>query len=188
MCAFAFTLSGSPKNRYHAAFFNIPKAQNMQVSAQKVVSIHYTLTNEDGHVLDSSEGHAPLAYIQGEGNIIPGLENALLGKSAGDTLKVTIPPEEGYGLRDDNLIQAVPKEAFHGVEEILPGMQFHTETADGGQLVTVVDVQGDMVILDGNHPMSGETLNFAVEIIEVRDATSEELAHGHVHGPGGHHH
>jgi FKBP-type peptidyl-prolyl cis-trans isomerase SlyD len=160
----------------------------MQVSAQKVVLIHYTLTNEDGDVLDSSEGHAPLAYIHGEGNIILGLENALLGKSAGDTLKVSIPPEEAYGLRDEGLVQAVPKEAFHGVDEILPGMQFHTDTPDGGQLVTVVDVQGDEVMLDGNHPMSGLTLNFDVEITEVRDATPEELAHGHVHGTGGHHH
>ena len=160
----------------------------MQVSAQKVVYIHYTLTNDDGEVIDSSEGHAPLAYIHGEGNIIPGLENALLGKSAGDTLKVSVPPEEGYGLRDDDLVQAVPREAFHGVDEILPGMQFHTETADGGQLVTVVDIQGDSVILDGNHPMSGMTLNFDVQVTEVRDATLEELAHGHVHGEGGHHH
>lgn len=160
----------------------------MQVSAQKVVFIHYTLTNDDGEVIDSSEGHAPLAYIHGEGNIIPGLENALVGKSAGDTLKVSIPPEEGYGLRDDSLVQAVPKEAFHGVDEILPGMQFHTETAEGGQLVTVLEVQDDVVILDGNHPMSGQTLNFAVEVTEVRNATAEELAHGHVHGEGGHHH
>ncbi len=160
----------------------------MLVSTQKVVFIHYTLTNDDGEVIDSSEGHAPLAYIHGEGNIIPGLENALVGKSAGDTLKVSIPPEEGYGLRDDSLIQAVPKEAFHGVDEILPGMQFHTESPDGGQLVTVLEIQDDMVILDGNHPMSGQTLNFDVKVTEVRDATAEELAHGHVHGPGGHHH
>lgn len=160
----------------------------MLVSAQKVVFIHYTLTNDDGEVIDSSEGHAPLAYIHGEGNIIPGLENALLGKAAGERIKVSIPPEEGYGLRDETLIQAVPREAFHGVDEILPGMQFHTETHDGGQLVTVVDVQGDSIILDGNHPMSGQHLNFDVEVTEVREATAEELAHGHVHGPGGHHH
>jgi len=160
----------------------------MLVSAQKVVFIHYTLTNDDGDVIDSSEGHEPLAYIHGEGNIIPGLENALLGKSAGDRIKVSIPPEEGYGLRDDSLVQAVPKEAFHGVEEILPGMQFHTEAHDGPRLVTVLEVRGDTVILDANHPMSGQVLNFDVEVTEVRDATPEELSHGHVHGPGGHHH
>ncbi len=160
----------------------------MQVSARKVVYIHYTLTNEEGEVLDSSEGHEPLAYIHGQGNIIAGLENALLGKSAGDRLNVSIPPEEAYGLRDEGLIQSVPKEAFHGVDEILPGMQFHTESPEGVQLVTVLEVLDDEVILDGNHPMSGQVLNFDVEVTEVRDATPEELAHGHVHGPGGHHH
>ena len=160
----------------------------MQVSAQKVVFIHYTLTSEEGEVIDSSEGHAPLAYIHGHGNIIPGLENALLGKAAGDKIKVTIPPEDGYGLHDEELIQTVPIDAFHGVDEILPGMQFHTETPEGIQLVTVVKVEGDEVILDGNHPMSGLTLNFDVEVTDVRDATEEELNHGHVHGEGGHHH
>ncbi|PZN80986.1 MAG: peptidylprolyl isomerase [Candidatus Methylumidiphilus alinenensis] len=160
----------------------------MQVSAQKVVHIHYTLTSEEGEVIDSSEGHGPLAYIHGHGNIIPGLENALLGKMAGDKIKVTIPPEEAYGPRDENLIQTVPIDAFHGVDEILPGMQFHTETPNGVELVTVIDVQDGYVSLDGNHPMSGLTLNFDVEVTDVRDATEEELDHGHVHGEGGHHH
>jgi FKBP-type peptidyl-prolyl cis-trans isomerase SlyD len=160
----------------------------MQVSAQKVVLIHYTLTDEAGEVLDSSEGQEPLAYIHGQGNIIPGLEAALAGKAAGDKVKVTIPPEEAYGPSDEYLIQTVPIDAFHGVDEILPGMQFHTETPDGVQMVTVVKVEGEEVILDGNHPMSGLTLNFDVEVTEVRDATAEELSHGHVHGPGGHHH
>ena len=160
----------------------------MQVSAQKVVLIHYTLTDEAGEVLDSSEGQEPLAYIHGHGNIIPGLEAALAGKAAGDKVQVTIPPEEAYGPRDEYLIQTVPVDAFHGVDEILPGMQFHTETPDGVQMVTVVKVEGEEVILDGNHPMSGLTLNFDVEVTEVRDATAEELSHGHVHGAGGHHH
>lgn len=160
----------------------------MQVSAQKVVFIHYTLTDDDGEVIDSSEGHAPLAYIHGAGNIIPGLESALLGKSVGDAFKVSIPPEDAYGVRDDSLVQPVPRQAFHGVDEIEPGMQFHADSPGGGQLVTVVDVQGDTVILDGNHPMSGLTLNFDVQVTEIRDATPEELAHGHVHGAGGHHH
>ena len=160
----------------------------MQVSAQKVVFIHYTLTNEEGEVLDSSQGQAPLAYIHGEGNIIPGLESALLGKVAGDKVKVTIPPGGAYGERDEDLIQSVPVEAFHGVDTIEPGMQFHTETPDGVQMVTVKSVEGDQVVLDGNHPMAGLTLNFEVEVTEVRDATAEEMEHGHVHGPGGHHH
>ena len=160
----------------------------MQISAEKVVHIHYTLTNEEGDVLDSSEGHDPLAYIHGMGNIIPGLENALAGRQVGDRFDVSIAPEEAYGLRDDELIQAVPRSAFEGVDEIEPGMQFHAESPEGMQLVTVIDVMDDEVILDGNHPMAGMTLNFAVEVTDIRDATSEELDHGHVHGPGGHHH
>lgn len=160
----------------------------MLVADEKVVYIHYTLTSDAGEVLDSSSGQEPLAYIHGLGNIIPGLEKALLGKTTGDKLQVSIPPEEAYGLRDENLIQPVPKSAFHGVDEILPGMQFHTQTPEGGQLVTVIQVEGDSVILDANHPMAGLTLNFDVEITNVRDASSEEMAHGHVHGPGGHHH
>lgn len=160
----------------------------MVVAADKVVHIHYTLTNDEGEVLDSSRGHAPLAYIHGQGNIIPGLESALAGRAVGDTFSVSIPPEEAYGLHDESLIQAAPKSAFVGVAEIEPGMQFHAETPEGMQLVTVIEVLDDEVILDGNHPMAGITLNFAVEITEIRDATVEELEHGHVHGPGGHHH
>ena len=160
----------------------------MQISDQKVVHIHYTLTNDDGEVLDSSEGHGPLAYIHGMGNLIPGLENALNGKTAGDKLNVSVAPEEAYGLRDEELIQTVPKSAFQGVQSIEPGMQFHAESPEGMQLVTVVEVNGDEVVLDGNHPMAGMTLHFDVEVGEVREATSEELDHGHVHGPGGHHH
>jgi FKBP-type peptidyl-prolyl cis-trans isomerase SlyD len=169
--------------------FNLSsKAQSMLISAQKVVSIHYTLTNDEGEVLDSSMGHEPLAYIHGTGAIIPGLENALSGKLAGDKLNVRIPPEEAYGERDEGMIQAAPRAAFHGVDVIEPGMQFHAETQDGMQLVTVLEILDEEVILDGNHPMAGLTLNFEVEITDVRDATPEELDHGHVHGEGGHHH
>jgi FKBP-type peptidyl-prolyl cis-trans isomerase SlyD len=160
----------------------------MQIAADKVVQIHYTLTNDEGEILDSSEGQEPLAYLHGFGNIIPGLENALTGRVVGDKFQVTIPPEEAYGLRDDELVQAAPRGAFQGVPEVLPGMQFHAESPDGIQLVTVIDVDGDNVILDGNHPMAGITLNFDVEVTEIRDATAEELDHGHVHGPHGHHH
>lgn len=160
----------------------------MQISANKVVQIHYTLTNDDGEVLDSSKGQGPLAYIHGNGNIIPGLESALDGRIIGDKFQVTIPPEEAYGVRDDDLVQSVPREAFQGVDEILPGMQFHGQSPEGLRLFTVMDVAGDEVILDGNHPMAGITLNFDVEVAGIRDATPEELDHGHVHGPGGHHH
>ena len=160
----------------------------MSVAANKVVTIHYTLTNDEGKVLDSSEGHEPLAYIHGGGNIIPGLEKALTGRAVGDQFNVSIPPEEGYGKRDEDLVQIVPKNAFQGVDEILPGMQFQAQTPEGIQLVTVIKVEGDEVTLDGNHPMADLTLNFSVEITSIRDASQEELDHGHVHGPGGHHH
>lgn len=159
----------------------------MQISTNKVVHIHYTLTDEAGEVLDSSQGSHPMAYIHGLGNIISGLETALTGRRVGDRFQVSVPPEEAYGLRDDELVQSVPKTAFEGVTEILPGMQFRAESAEGMQLVTVIDVEDDTVMLDGNHPMAGMTLNFDVEITDVRDATTEELDHGHVHGPGGHH-
>lgn len=160
----------------------------MQIAANKVVQIHYTLTDNDGEVLDSSEGKDPLAYIHGMGNLIPGLEDALVGRYVGDKFQVTIAPEEAYGLRDDDLVQRVPKDAFQGVEEILPGMQFHAQSPDGAQLFTVIEVADDEVLLDGNHPMAGITLNFDVEVTAIRDATAEEMDHGHVHGAGGHHH
>jgi FKBP-type peptidyl-prolyl cis-trans isomerase SlyD len=160
----------------------------MTISTNHVVSIHYTLTNDAGEILDSSTGNDPLAYIHGIGNIIPGLEAALTGRALGDKFKVSIAPEDGYGLRDNEMMQNVPKSAFQGVDEILPGMQFQAQSPQGMTLVTVVDVDGDEVILDGNHPMAGMTLHFEVEVADIRDATSEELEHGHVHGPGGHHH
>lgn len=160
----------------------------MQIAINKVVNIHYTLTNDAGEVLDSSRGQSPLAYIHGLGNIIPGLENALEGRVAGDKFKIRIAPEDAYGARNDELVQAVPRSAFEGIDEIRPGMQFQAQSPEGVQLVTVVEVIGDQVVLDGNHPMAGVTLNFDVEVADVRDATPEELDHGHVHGPGGHHH
>lgn len=160
----------------------------MTISTNHVVSIHYTLTNDAGEILDSSTGNDPLAYIHGIGNIIPGLEAALTGRALGDKFKVSIAPEDGYGLRDNEMMQNVPKSAFQGVDEILPGMQFQAQSPQGMTLVTVVDVDGDEVILDGNHPMAGMTLHFEVEVADIRDATSEEMEHGHVHGPGGHQH
>ncbi|MCF7968223.1 MAG: peptidylprolyl isomerase [Methylococcaceae bacterium] len=160
----------------------------MQIANNKVVSIHYKLTNDDGDILDSSEGQEPLAYLHGLGNIIPGLENALSGRALGDKFSVTVAPADGYGERDNEMVQSVPKSAFQGVDQILPGMQFQAQSPEGMQLVTVIDVDGDEVILDGNHPMAGITLTFDVEVTEIRDATAEELEHGHVHGPGGHHH
>lgn len=160
----------------------------MEISARKVVSIHYTLTDTDGEVLDTSRDNEPLAYIHGMGNLIPGLESALDGKKAGDRLTVTVKPEDGYGVHDENRVQRVPRSAFTGVDTIEPGMQFHAETTEGLQTVTVIEANDDMVMIDGNHPMAGITLNFDVEVTDVRQASEEELDHGHVHGTGGHHH
>lgn len=160
----------------------------MQIAHHKVVSIHYTLTNEQGEVLDRSPESEPLAYLHGEGNIIRGLEKALEGRTIGERLTVTVTPSEGYGERDESMVQPVPKSAFEGVDDIQPGMQFQAQSEEGIQLVTVLAVENETVMLDGNHPMAGITLVFDVEISAVRDATSEEIEHGHVHGPGGHHH
>ena len=154
----------------------------MQIADKSVVLMHYTLTNDKGEVLDSSEGSEPLAYLHGGGNIIPGLENALTGKKAGDKLKVTVQPQDGYGLRDDSLVQQVPRRAFQGVANVQPGMSFSADSPNGPVRVTVTKVQGDMVTVDSNHALAGEVLNFDVEITEVREATQEELDHGHVHG------
>jgi FKBP-type peptidyl-prolyl cis-trans isomerase SlyD len=161
----------------------------MLISQHKVVLINYTLTNESGEVLDRSPGGEPLSYLHGQGNLIPGLEKALEGKQAGDKLNVRVEPDEGYGVRDDALVQQVPRRAFGGVGDVRPGMQFQAQMTQGHtRVVTVTRLQGDMVTVDGNHPLAGEVLTFDVEVTEVRDATQEELDHGHVHGPGGHHH
>jgi FKBP-type peptidyl-prolyl cis-trans isomerase SlyD len=160
----------------------------MQIAANAVVSIHYTLTNAAGEQLDSSAGQEPLAYLHGASNIIPGLENALTGKAQGDKLSVTVEPEEGYGQVRDELVQDVDRANFEGIDVIEPGMQFMAQTPWGQQPVTVVKVQDDVITLDGNHPLAGQTLNFDVEVVEVREATQEEIEHGHVHGAGGHQH
>lgn len=160
----------------------------MQISSNKVVSIHYTLKNDAGEILDTSAGRAPLAYLHGAGNIVPGLERALEGKTNGDMLNVRVAPEEGYGPRHDALVQDVPREAFQGVGDIQPGMQFHAQGPSGPMVVTVVETNDNSVKVDGNHPLAGETLHFDVEVTDVRDATEEEQEHGHVHGAHGHHH
>ncbi len=160
----------------------------MQIAQNSVVAFHYTLTNDTGEVLDSSEGREPLTYLHGAGNIIPGLEKELEGRQAGDTLNAVVAPGEGYGEQQDQLVQEVPRDAFQGVEGIEPGMQFQAQTQGGPLMVTVTKVEGDTVTVDGNHPLAGQTLNFAVEIASVREASEEEIEHGHVHGEGGHQH
>lgn len=160
----------------------------MEIMADRVVLIHYTLKDDKGAIIDSSVGGEPLAYIQGHGNLVPGLEKALEGKQDGNVVAVSVAPADGYGVRDESLIQRVPKRALQGSGEIKKGMQFQARTDDGMRLFTVTGLAGDMVTLDGNHPLADQTLNFDVQIINVREATGEELEHGHVHGAGGHSH
>jgi FKBP-type peptidyl-prolyl cis-trans isomerase SlyD len=160
----------------------------MSITQDQVVSIHYTLRDDAGEVIDASAAGAPLAYLHGRGNLIPGLERELTGKSAGDRLQVKIAARDGYGEYDSALVQRVPRRALKGVPNLKVGMRLQTQGANGARAVTVTQVVGDMVTLDGNHPLAGKNLNFEVQIAAVREATAEELTHGHVHGPGGHHH
>ena len=157
----------------------------MQIAQNSVVAFHYKLTNEAEEVVDSSEGREPLTYIHGAGNIIPGLEKQLEGRKAGDALTAHVEAAEAYGEKNPQMVQQVPVAAFQGVENVEAGMQFQAQTEQGPLLVTVVDVEGDTVTVDGNHPLAGQALNFDVTIDSVREATEEELAHGHVHGAGG---
>lgn len=160
----------------------------MKIADNTVVTIDYELTDEDGNVLDSSEG-GNFAYLHGASKIIPGLETALAGKSTGDRVSVAVSPEEGYGARDDSRLQAVPRDMFPSDTDIEVDMQFHAEGPDGEVLVvTVASVDGDQVTVDGNHPLAGVNLNFEVNVVDVRGATDEEIDHGHVHGPGDAHH
>lgn len=160
----------------------------MEIAKNRVVSFHYTLRDEQGNVLDASGARGPLTYLHGKNNIIPGLEQALAGKSAGDTLEVAVPPEQGYGPRSDALVQILPRSRFAEAGELTPGMQLRASGPQGARVVTIVRVERDFITVDANHPLAGRTLHFSVEVADVRKATHEEIAHGHVHGPGGHHH
>ncbi len=160
----------------------------MQAEKNKVVTIDYTLKDTDGNLIDESKD-GQFAYLHGADNIIPGLEKGLEGKQAGDSVQVTINPADAYGEVDPAKIQKAPRNMFPPDVEIQPGMQFHAQTPDGQDvMVTVKAVEDDFVVIDGNHPLAGVTLNFDVTVRDVRDATAEEIEHRHVHGPGGHHH
>lgn len=155
---------------------------SLLIGDKLVVTIHYTLTDNTGDTLDSSEGAEPLAYLHGAGNLIPGLEKALVGKTAGATLQATIAPEEAYGEIHAELIETVPPEAFEGVDKIEPGMAFEAQGSDGqARRIVVREVSDEGIIIDGNHPLAGVELNFDVQVVDVREATEEEIAHGHVH-------
>lgn len=153
----------------------------MVIEKNRAVSIHYTLTDDSGKVLDSSEGAQPLTYIHGRGNLIPGLESALNGKKAGDNLKVAVKPQDGYGLRNEEMIMDVPLEALKDVPNLRIGMPLEVQSDNGAFIMVVTEINGDKAKLDGNHPLAGQNLNFAVNVTDIREATSEELEHGHIH-------
>ena len=165
----------------------------MTIQKNSVVFFHYTLTLEGGEEVDSSRGGDPFAYLHGHGNIVPGLEKELLGKEAGDSVKAVVSPEEGYGVEDPALNLRVPKEAFppEALADLAPGMMFQSQHPDDPNqeiILRVVQIDGPAVFVTGNHPLAGKTLHFDVEIVSIREASLEEMAKGHVHGPGGHHH
>lgn len=160
----------------------------MKIEKNKVVSMHYTLKDDKGEIMDSSEGKSPLPFIQGNGQLIPGLEIQLDGKEKGVKMQVTVAPADAYGEFRDDMVFKVSKEGFRGEEELKVGMQVEVELEQGKSIAVVSNVEGDDVTLDLNHPLAGQTLHFDVEIMDVRVATEEELSHGHVHGEGGHQH
>lgn len=160
----------------------------MQVADNMAVSIHYTLTNDKGEVLDSSIGDEALVYLHGEGNIISGLEKALDGKAVGDKFNVRLAAADAYGELMEDRVQVISRAMFEGVDELEVGMQFQADVSDGPGIVTITNIDADNITIDGNHPLAGEPLTFDVEVVAIRAATEEELDHGHVHGAGGHHH
>ncbi|MBI9035052.1 MAG: peptidylprolyl isomerase [Bacteroidales bacterium] len=159
----------------------------MNIAKDMVVAIHYTLKNKNGEIVDSSEGMDPLTYLHGHGHIVPGLEEELEGKNKSDKFEASISAEKGYGMRNDMLVQEVTREMF-GDQELKEGMVFHAESEGHPIMINIVKVDGDKITIDGNHPLAGEDLFFAIEVSDVREASKEELEHGHVHGVGGHQH
>jgi FKBP-type peptidyl-prolyl cis-trans isomerase SlyD len=157
----------------------------MEIGAKKVVSFHYTLSDEAGEQIESSREREPMAYLHGAGNIIPGLEKALTGRSTGDTFQVTVNPAEAYGERRPGNVRRVSTKLFRDRKNLIPGQPVSLRTRQGNVQAIVVKVGRFNVDVDMNHPLAGRTLTFDVEVMDVREATPEEVAHGHVHGPGG---
>ena len=164
----------------------------MKIGNNKIATLGYTLKNDDGQVLDQADKENPFLYMHGTGGIIKGLENALEDKSTNDSFNLIVAPEDAYGERDPNLTEAVPRTMFDGIadEELKAGAQFHAQTAQGAQIISIAGVEGDTIKIDANHPLAGETLHFNVEVLDVREATEEEISHGHPHVEGdcGHDH
>jgi len=160
----------------------------MIIAKESVVTMNYTLKNDGGEIIDTSEGREPLVYLHGVGALIPGLEKELEGKVAEDKVAIVITPENAYGTRRDDLVRAVSKDGFQGEEELTEGMRVQLDTEQGPAIAVVLKISEEEVTLDLNHPLADMTLHFDVEITDVRTATADEIAHGHVHGEGGHQH
>jgi FKBP-type peptidyl-prolyl cis-trans isomerase SlyD len=159
------------------------------IKENSVVTMHYELKDSEGEILDSSKGQEPLVYLHGAGNIIVGLEEQLVGKVVGYNVAAIVSPEKGYGMPVEALVQTVPKEAFgEEIDKVEVGMRFQAETEQGPVPVVVTAMDDTMVTVDGNHPLAGKELHFDVSIAEIREASAEEVEHGHAHGPGGHQH
>ncbi|PID46106.1 MAG: peptidylprolyl isomerase [Proteobacteria bacterium] len=162
----------------------------MIIAKNTIATLHYTLKDDNDEVLDVADANHPFLYMHGVGGMIPGLEKALENKKVGDKVVVSVAPAEAYGERNPTLTQDVPREMFENIsdEDLVVGAQFHAKTDQGMEIITVAAVDGDTIKIDGNHPMAGETLHFDVDVVDVREATEEEISHGHPHGPGGHQH
>ena len=158
----------------------------MIISQNNVVTLHYTVSTEDGTELDSSFGQEPLVFIQGTGFLIPGLDSALIGKAPGDKFDLDVEAEQAYGERVDHLVQQINKKKIEGLD-VEVGMSFRATTDQGEQSVIIIDANDEAVVVDGNHPLAGLNLSFEVEVVDVREATEDELEHGHVHGPDSNH-
>jgi FKBP-type peptidyl-prolyl cis-trans isomerase SlyD len=159
------------------------------IQKDSVVGLRYTLKDDQGSELDRADAETPFFYLHGAANIIPGLEDALLGLKPGDTKKVSVEAKDGYGEVNAGLVLTVEKSMFPSDEALVPGMEFGADVGTGRPMVfTVQKIEGDKVIIDGNHPLAGKRLHFDVEVLSVRQATADELSHGHAHGPDGHHH
>ncbi len=161
----------------------------MKIEQNSVVTINYTLKNAGGEIIDKSEAGEPLGYIHGHGNLVPGLERAIEGRQAGDSFDVVVSAEDGYGPRRPEAVVEIPRGQLPGGAEPEVGMQLMAGSPEGGAMpLTLIAIGEEFVTADANHPLAGQELHFSIAIATVRSATEEELSHGHVHGPGGHHH
>lgn len=161
----------------------------LTIQKNHVVSIDYTLKNDEGTVLDTSSGSSPLVYLHGSGALISGMETGLEGKSEGADFSISITPDDAYGNHDKNLLHQIDRKELAHLPDLAIGMELEVQTEEGSPLImTIVELSDDIVVLDGNHPLAGQTLHFEIQVRNIREASAEEISHGHVHGPGGHQH